>query len=146
MSLGVKGGLSSGGVGTCKIGKGGALVVKASVTPGIVGMRGGKERHSPRAISDAIEAIEYFILLERENERDCVGLMSIFAGNFESLYTRVCLHLAPIEVPSCSSPEPSRQYQHRARKKVSFWVCVIFQIPRGDADLRNGEFHTSTPT
>ena len=109
MSLGVKGGLSSGGVGTCKIGKGGAMVVKGSVTPGIVGMRGGKERHSPRATRDAMEAKEYFILLERKIEQDCVGLMSIFAGNLESLYTRVCPHLVPNEVSSCSSPESSRQ-------------------------------------
>lgn len=70
MSLGVKGGLSRGGVGTCKIGKGGAFVVRASVTPGMVGMRGGKERHSPRATSDAREAMEYFIF--RKNEKVCV--------------------------------------------------------------------------
>ena len=93
MSLGVNGGLSSGGVGTCRIGKGGALVVKASVTPGMVGIRGGKERHSPRATRDAIEAMEYFIL--RKNEKVCVGLMSTFAGNLKGLYTRVRLRFNP---------------------------------------------------
>jgi hypothetical protein len=90
MSLGVNGGLSNGGVGTCRIGKGGALVVRASVTPGIVGMRGGKERHSPRATRDAIEAIEYFIV--RKNEKFCVGLMSTFAGYLYSLYSQVRLY------------------------------------------------------
>lgn len=37
-----KGGLSNGGVGTCKMGKGGALEAKGSVTPGIAGIRGGR--------------------------------------------------------------------------------------------------------
>jgi hypothetical protein len=74
ISLGVKGGLSSGGVGTCKIGNGGALVVKGSVTPGMLGMRGGKERHSPSATRDAIEATEYFILFGRDMSR--IGLVS----------------------------------------------------------------------
>jgi hypothetical protein len=90
ISLGVKGGLSSGGVGTCKIGKGGALVVKGSVTPGMDGIRGGKERHSPAAIKDAIEAKEYFILMRRF-ERDFVGLLSTFAGITQGLYIRVRL-------------------------------------------------------
>jgi hypothetical protein len=40
----VKGGLSSGGVGSCKIGRGGALLERGSVTPGIVGMSGGRLR------------------------------------------------------------------------------------------------------
>ena len=44
MLLLLKGGLSSGGVGTCKIGKGGAFVVSGSVTPGMEGIRGGRER------------------------------------------------------------------------------------------------------
>jgi hypothetical protein len=90
ISLGVNGGLSSGGVGTCRIGNGGALVVRASVTPGMVGMRGGKERHSPRATSDAMEAIEYFIL--RKNEKVCVW-MSRFAGILNGLYTQERLDL-----------------------------------------------------
>lgn len=72
MSLGVKGGLSSGGVGTCSTGSGGALEVKGSVTPGMLGMRGGREipRDSPREIRDTTVAIEYLILAlinERED-------------------------------------------------------------------------------
>jgi hypothetical protein len=62
MLLGVKGGLSNGGVGTCKIGRGGALVVNGSVTPGIEGMSGGSDRHSARVIRHAAEARAYFIL------------------------------------------------------------------------------------
>jgi hypothetical protein len=62
MLLGVKGGLSSGGVGTCKIGRGGALVVNGSVTPGIEGISGGRDRHSAREIKHAAEASAYFIL------------------------------------------------------------------------------------
>lgn len=69
ISLGVNGGLSNGGVGTCKMGKGGALVVRASVTPGMLGIRGGKERHSPRVAKNAREAVVYFIL--RTNEMVC---------------------------------------------------------------------------
>lgn len=42
-SLPTKGGLASGGVGTCRIGSGGALLVIGGVTPGIKGMRGGSE-------------------------------------------------------------------------------------------------------
>jgi hypothetical protein len=89
----VKGGLSSGGVGTCKIGKGGALVVKGSVTPGIVGIRGGKEMHSTAATKDAIEAKEYFILV-RSFEKDCVGL-STYAGISHGLYIRGRLRIFP---------------------------------------------------
>lgn len=81
--------------------------VKGSVTPGMLGMRGGRERHSPRATRDAIEAIEYFILLVRRIEQDCVCVMSIFAGNLESLYTRVRLHVVPNGASFCSSPESS---------------------------------------
>ena len=84
MSLGVNGGLSRGGVGTCRIGRGGALVVRASVTPGMVGMSGGKDRHSPRATRDASEAT-YFIV--RANERVCV-VMSRFAGIPHGLNTQ----------------------------------------------------------
>lgn len=43
MLLGVKGGLSKGGVGNCKTGRGGALLAKGSVTPGIDGINGGKD-------------------------------------------------------------------------------------------------------
>lgn len=38
------GGLSRGGVGSCKTGSGGALLASGSVTPGMEGMRGGRER------------------------------------------------------------------------------------------------------
>ena len=38
-----KGGLSSGGVGIWRMGRGGAFEVRGSVTPGIDGIRGGKE-------------------------------------------------------------------------------------------------------
>jgi hypothetical protein len=38
----VKGGLSSGGVGSWRMGRGGALEAKGSVTPGIDGIRGGR--------------------------------------------------------------------------------------------------------
>jgi hypothetical protein len=107
MSLGVKGGLSNGGVGTCRMGRGGALVVKASVTPGMLGIRGGKERHCPRATKDAIEAMEYFIM--RMNEKVCVGVMSTFAGNLNSLYTRVRLHFKSEYVPFSSSSQSPRQ-------------------------------------
>lgn len=41
--LGVNSGLSRGGVGICKIGRGGALLVSGSVTPGIEGIKGGSE-------------------------------------------------------------------------------------------------------
>jgi hypothetical protein len=44
MLLGVKGGLSRGGVGICKIGRGGAPLVKGSVTPGTRGMSGPSDR------------------------------------------------------------------------------------------------------
>jgi hypothetical protein len=37
-----KGGLANGGVGTCKIGSGGAFEAKGTVTPGITGIRGGR--------------------------------------------------------------------------------------------------------
>jgi hypothetical protein len=85
ISLGVKGGLSSGGVGTCKIGNGGALVVRGSVTPGIDGIRGGKDRHSTAAKKGAIAAKEYFILMRRF-EGDRGGLLSKYAGIFQHLY------------------------------------------------------------
>lgn len=62
MSLGVKGGLSRGGVGTCRMGRGGALVVRGSVTPGMEGIKGGSERHSAMEIKYAMDATEYFIL------------------------------------------------------------------------------------
>lgn len=70
MSLGVKGGLSSGGVGTCNTGSGGALLVKGSVTPGIVGMSGGRERDSPMEIKDMIVAIGYLILTMIKDKKD----------------------------------------------------------------------------
>jgi len=63
MSLGVNGGLSSGGVGICKIGKGGAFSVRTSVTPGMLGIRGGRERHSPRIARDARGTREDLILV-----------------------------------------------------------------------------------
>jgi hypothetical protein len=44
MSDAVKGGLSSGGVGSCRIGRGGALEARGSVTPGMAGITGGKLR------------------------------------------------------------------------------------------------------
>jgi hypothetical protein len=43
MLLEVKGGLSRGGVGICRMGSGGALLASGSVTPGMLGIRGGKE-------------------------------------------------------------------------------------------------------
>jgi hypothetical protein len=63
--------------------------------------------------------------------QDCVGLMSIFAGYLESLNTRVRLHLISNEAFSFYSPGLFRQLQYRARKKLTFWVRVIFQILRG---------------
>lgn len=42
-SLPWNGGLTRGGVGSCRIGRGGALLVSGSVTPGMVGINGGKE-------------------------------------------------------------------------------------------------------
>lgn len=44
MLLASNGGLSNGGVGICRIGRGGALLVKGSVTPGMVGISGGSDR------------------------------------------------------------------------------------------------------
>jgi hypothetical protein len=43
MLLAVNGGDAKGGVGTCKIGKGGALLARGSVTPGIEGISGGRD-------------------------------------------------------------------------------------------------------
>lgn len=43
MSLPTKSGLGSGGVGICKIGKGGALLARGSVTPGMEGIKGGRD-------------------------------------------------------------------------------------------------------
>ena len=37
------GGLANGGVGTCRIGKGGAFLDRGTVTPGILGIKGGRE-------------------------------------------------------------------------------------------------------
>jgi hypothetical protein len=53
--FGVNGGLSRGGVGICRIGSGGALLDKGSVTPGIVGMSGGKLRDAPVPASMAVK-------------------------------------------------------------------------------------------
>ena len=49
MLLAWKGGLSSGGVGTCRIGSGGAFDVRGSVTPGMDGMSGGRDRADANA-------------------------------------------------------------------------------------------------
>jgi hypothetical protein len=62
ISLGVKGGLSSGGVGTCKIGRGGAFSVRESATPGMLRIRGSKERHSQRVANKATCTKDDFIL------------------------------------------------------------------------------------
>jgi hypothetical protein len=43
MLLAVNGGLATGGVGTCRIGNGGALLAMGSVMPGMVGIKGGRE-------------------------------------------------------------------------------------------------------
>ncbi len=50
MLLLVNGGLSKAGVGTWRMGSGGASWFRASVTPGMLGIRGGNEmeRHCPR--------------------------------------------------------------------------------------------------
>ena len=79
--LGVKGGLSSGGVGTCRIGRGGAFVVRGSVTPGMDGMSGGSERLSAMEIRYAIEATEYFILeahARMRNKRERLNILAFF--------------------------------------------------------------------
>jgi hypothetical protein len=49
MLLGVNGGLGSGGVGSCKMGSGGALLARGSVTPGILGIRGPSD--NPRGFA-----------------------------------------------------------------------------------------------
>lgn len=49
----MNGGLSSGGIGTCKMGREGEFSVRGSVTPGIDGIRGGKDNAvTPRAEID----------------------------------------------------------------------------------------------
>lgn len=50
------GGLGRGGVGTWRIGKGGTILVRGSVTPGIVGIKGGNEMPSGFGIASATEA------------------------------------------------------------------------------------------
>ena len=73
--LPVKGGLSRGGVGTCKIGKGGALVERGSVTPGMDGMRGGRERALAVPARSAEKRVVECILsrFEVANESERVG-------------------------------------------------------------------------
>lgn len=68
MLLASKGGLSSGGVGICKIGRGGALLVKGSVTPGIKGINGGRERDkagTAKRIATNIWAVDEDMLQNR---------------------------------------------------------------------------------
>ena len=72
MLLAVKGGLSSGGVGTCRMGSGGALDVKGSVTPGIDGIKGGRERAEVSAVRLARTVVLCFMMQYRPNERLCV--------------------------------------------------------------------------
>lgn len=43
MLLAVNGGLARGGVGSCRIGNGGALLARGSVTPGMDGIKGGRD-------------------------------------------------------------------------------------------------------
>lgn len=66
MLLASKGGLSNGGVGICKIGRGGALLVRGSVTPGIVGISGGKD--SAETDGAAINAAS-----SKATEEDIIG-------------------------------------------------------------------------
>lgn len=54
MSFVVKGGLSKGGEGNCRIGRGGMLDDKGSVTPGMEGIKGGNEM--ALALSDRTRA------------------------------------------------------------------------------------------
>jgi len=77
--LGVKEGLSSGGVGNCKIGSGGIIVVRGSVTGEISGTRGGKLMSRGTAVmTGAIPArntSEYFIMIEitMSNNEECAS-------------------------------------------------------------------------
>ena len=60
--LAVKGGVSSGGVGTCKMGSGGALDVKGSVTPGIDGIKGGRDKAEVSAVRLVMTVMLCFIM------------------------------------------------------------------------------------
>ena len=88
ISEGVNGGLSSGGVGIWRMGRGGAISFKGSVTPGMAGMSGGRlmprgsllslalpageaeEReaswHSSRALEKKVGSMVFFFWLARK--------------------------------------------------------------------------------
>ena len=72
----MKGGLPSGGVGIWRIGRGGALVVKGSVTPGIEGMSGGSEIAPAEVVSSADEMI-FKSMTIYSNEVAIRGLSSV---------------------------------------------------------------------
>lgn len=95
-----KGGLSKGGVGIWRMGKGGARPTRGSVTPGMAGIRGGRER--PRAFSLRMaaetateEAKERIFRYSELNELDEDGLEGVVTVEETLPYILILLFSKP---------------------------------------------------